>query len=78
MTRLSIDISDSDHKRLKAAAAVEGVSIKDFVLSRTLESDDKAWQDLSDFLVPRIKEAQEGNFSTRSFDQIIEAAKKES
>jgi hypothetical protein len=78
MARLSIEVSDTDHKKLKAAAAVEGVSIKDFVLSRTIDSDDRNWQNLSNFLAPRIKEAKEGNFSTRSFDQIIEAAKKES
>lgn len=77
MARLSIEISDSDHKRLKAAAAVRGVSIKDFVLSRALDSGDEAWQDLSEFLAPRIAEAEAGELSDRSFDQIIEAAKEE-
>jgi uncharacterized protein (DUF1778 family) len=31
-TRMSIDISMKDHKRIKVLAAAEGVSLKDFVI----------------------------------------------
>ncbi len=34
--RLSIEITQEQHQRLKAAAALQGKSIKDYVLERTL------------------------------------------
>ena len=41
--RLSIEISPEQHQRLKASAALNGQSIKDYVLSRTLpDSDEQA------------------------------------
>lgn len=36
MRRLSIDISPQQHQRLKAAAALRGKSIKEYVLERSL------------------------------------------
>lgn len=36
MSRISIDVTDEQHKRLKAMAALQGMSIKDFVLASTL------------------------------------------
>ena len=36
MSRLSIEISPEQHNRLKAAAALHGQSIKDYILERTL------------------------------------------
>ena len=32
MSRISIDVTDSEHKKLKALAALKGRSIKDYVL----------------------------------------------
>ena len=39
--RLSIEISPEEHQRLKAAAALKGQSIKDYVLERTLPNADE-------------------------------------
>lgn len=36
MGRISIDVTDDEHKKLKAMAALRGKSIKDYVLERTL------------------------------------------
>ncbi|WP_162025647.1 MULTISPECIES: hypothetical protein [unclassified Lentimonas] len=35
-SRISIDVTPGQHKRLKALAALSGQSIKDYVLGRTL------------------------------------------
>ena len=78
MPRLSIDITPEEHSRLKAIAALKGQSIKDFVLKRTLGaapavedmSEDDALEALSEFLKPRIAQAQRGEFSTKSFEDI--------
>lgn len=55
MPRLSIDIPAETHKRLKAMAALEGVSLKDYVLSRAL-SDDPMTQTGSGELTEALQE----------------------
>lgn len=68
MPRLSIDLTAQEHQRLKAVAALNGQTIKDFVLSRTLKdvpdvsvmSEDEAMQALVDFLKPRVEQAETG------------------
>lgn len=75
--RLSIDISPEQHQRLKAVAALQGQSLKDYVLKRVLpqgtESTDEneALQRLEAFLEPRIKAAQ-GATVSKSVTQIFE------
>ena len=72
--RLSIEITPDQHQRLKAAAALKGESIKDYVLKRTLPSQDEqsALQELEQFLKPRIEAAENGALSTRSVDDIFD------
>ena len=82
MPRLSIDITPEEHQKLKAIAALNGQSIKDFVLKRTLGeapavddmSEDEALEALSDFLKPRIEQARQGKLSTKSFEDIRKEA----
>jgi hypothetical protein len=75
--RLSIDISPEQHQRLKAIAALQGQSMKDYVLNRVFpevsESLDEAeaLQRLESFLEPRIKAAQ-GATVSKSVTQIFE------
>ncbi len=84
MPRLSIDISPEEHSRLKAIAALKGQSIKDFVLTRTLGespavgdmSETQALETLSNYLRPRIEQAQREEFSVKSFEDIRKAARK--
>ena len=53
MSRISIDVTGDEHKKLKAMAALRGKSIKDYVLERTLgtaESADTALHELERLL----------------------------
>jgi hypothetical protein len=72
--RLSIEISPEQHQRLKASAALQGLSIKDYVLSRTLPDSDEqtALQELENFLKPRAEAARKGEFSGKSVDDIFQ------
>lgn len=71
--RLSIELSPEQHQLLKAAAAMQGKSIKDYVLGRTLPSDDEqeALRQLETFLKPRIEAATAGSLSAKSVDEIF-------
>jgi Antitoxin ParD len=74
--RLSIDVTDEQHQRLKAVAALRGQSIKDYVLDRVLPEisktdEDEALSQLEAFLEPRIKAAQDA-VVTKSVKQIFE------
>ncbi len=71
--RLSIEITTNQHQRLKAAAALQGQSIKDYVLKRTLPNleEQVALQRLEEFLKPRIEAANNGQFSSKSVDDIF-------
>ena len=71
--RLSIEITTNQHQRLKAAAALQGQSIKDYVLRRTLPNSEERveLQRLEDFLKPRIEAANNGQLSSKSVDDIF-------
>ncbi len=77
--RLSIEVSTEQHKRLKAAAALQGKSIKDYVLDRTLPDleEQAALQELETFLKPRVEAAKNGKLSTKSVDEIFDEVERE-
>jgi hypothetical protein len=77
--RLSIEISPEQHQRLKASAALQGKSIKDYVLDRTLPDSDEqsALHELESFLKPRIEAAEKGKFSKKSIDDIFNEVEQE-
>jgi len=77
MSRISIDVTDDEHKKLKAIAALRGKSIKDYVLERTLgtgESDNAALQELEKLLDNRIRAAQAGAVSRRTPSEVFAEA----
>ncbi len=80
MSRISIDITDDEHKRLKALAALQGKSIKDYVLERTLgadETDHPALRELEELLDGRLRSAQAGAVTRRSAKEVFaEVARK--
>ena len=78
--RLSIEISPEEHQQLKAAAALQGKSIKDYVLERVLpDSQEKAaLQKLESFLKPRIDAAMKGERSSLSVDEIFDEVENKS
>jgi len=79
MSRISIDVTDDEHKRLKALAALQGKSIKDYVIERTLGtagdgSETAALKELEAFLDERLQEVQKGRISRRSVGTIFKEA----
>lgn len=77
MSRISIDVTDDEHKKLKAMAALRGKSIKDYVLERTLETDqadEAALRELEKLLDGRIRAAQTGAVSRRTAKEIFARA----
>ncbi len=81
MGRLSIELPEQQHKQIKALAALRGLSIKDYILEKTLPAeseettDDEALNQLVAFLKPRIDSARQGKASKLSMNKIIAKAK---
>ena len=79
MPRLSIDLTDQQHQHLKAAAAISGQSIRDFVLARTFQgienpgdmTEEDAMRALRDLLDDRMAQAR----ITASADDIKRQAR---
>lgn len=71
--RISIEVSPEQHQQLKAAAALQGKSIKDYVLERTLPQahEAEALRELEAFLKPRVAKAKSGKLSSLSVDEIF-------
>lgn len=71
--RLSIEITQEQHQKLKASAALQGKSIKDYVLERTLPDNDEeaALRELEDFLKPRIEAAKRGEWADQTVEEIV-------
>lgn len=75
MSRLTIDITDQQHQSLKALAALQGKTIKQYALERLFPGDadgDLAWQQLKSLLNGRIDESLAGKVSSRSVDEILD------
>lgn len=75
MSRLTIDITDQQHQSLKALAALQGKTIKQYAIERLFprEADsDQAWQDLKSLLEQRIAAGLNGSVSTKSIGTIVD------
>ena len=75
MSRLTIDISDQQHQTLKAVAALQGKTIKQYALERLFPVDgeeDVAWRDLKALLSQRIAAGLSGELSSKSVDAILD------
>ncbi|MEL4378365.1 antitoxin [Brucella cytisi] len=75
MSRLTIDITDQQHQSLKALAALQGKTIKQYALERLFPGDanaDQAWQELKALLGSRISDGLAGDISTKSVAEILE------
>jgi len=72
-SRISIDVTPGQHKRLKAMAALSGKSLKDYVLERTLlqSDEDFALRELENLLAPRIESARSGRLLDDSVESIF-------
>lgn len=75
MSRLSIELTNEQHQMLKAVAAMNGNTIREYVLSRILPAvseEAEALKELESFLMPRLNDAQRGNTVSLSATQIFE------
>lgn len=74
MSRLTIDMTDRQHQSLKALAALEGKTIKQYALERLLpaQDSDEAWQELKTLLRGRINDGLSGKVSNKSVDEILD------
>ena len=75
MSRLTVDLTDQQHRTLKALAALQDRTIKEYVLERLFPGDangDQAWQDLKSLLRARIKDGLAGRVSTKSVGEILD------
>ena len=75
MSRLTIDITDQQHQSLKALAALQGKTIRQYALERLFPADlaeDAAWQELKTLLEQRIAEGLAGSVSAKGVDAIME------
>jgi hypothetical protein len=73
MGRLTIDISDQQHQSIKAMAALQGKSIKDYTLERLfpVPSDEElALGELKALLEQRMLEGARGDVLTQSLTEI--------
>ena len=76
--RLSIEVTSEQHQRLKAAAALQGKSIKDYVLERAFPAqEEQALAELEAFLKSRIESANNKQFSDKSVSEIFDQVEKE-
>jgi Antitoxin ParD len=77
MSRLSIELTSEQHQQIKTFAAMQGKSIKDFILEKLFPAqvnneEQKAWQELQTLLTARIAAAESGAVSSKTFAQITE------
>lgn len=76
--RLSIEVTAEEHQRLKAVAAIQGKSIKDYVLERVLpqaltSAEASALVKLEALLEPRIAAAARSAKSNVTVRQLFES-----
>lgn len=77
MSRLIVDLTSEQHQTIKALAAVEGKSIKEYVLERILpatpeDDEEVAWAELKALLESRIENAKKHGVSRKTVSQITE------
>jgi uncharacterized protein (DUF1778 family) len=77
--RLSIEISQEQHQFLKAAAAIQGKSIKEYVLESALpnQKEQEAFNQLEALLLRRKNSALNGEISQNNIDAIFDDELKE-
>lgn len=79
MKRITIEVTEQQQHRLKAMAALQGQTIKDFVLASTIGDEDEAaaLEELEELLEKRLANARAGGVSSRTVADIAEQVKQE-
>ncbi len=74
MSRLTIDITDQQHRNLKALAALQGKTIRQYAIERLFPDDvigDSAWLELKALLAARVEAGLTGKVSNKNVAQIL-------
>jgi hypothetical protein len=80
VSRLSIEVTPEQHQLLKAMAALQGKSIKDFILDKVLpqqaeeQPQNYSVKQLETLLQQRLTSAYNGNYSEQSVTDIFDQA----
>ena len=77
MSRLTIDMSEQQHQALKAMAALEGKTIKQFTLERLFSpagAETVALDEIKALLAERVAQAQRGEIVEATITQVAERA----
>lgn len=78
MSRLTIDVTPQQHQALKALAALEGKSIKQYTLERLFPSDEQtALKELKGLLHSRLLAAERAEAPSLSAAEIAEETLRE-
>ena len=77
MSRLTIDMTEQQHQALKAMAALEGKTIKQYTLERLFSArqpDHDALDEIRALLAKRVEQAQRGELVKASITEIAAQA----
>ena len=77
MSRLTIDLTEQQHQALKAIAALEGKTIKQYTLERLFSAqqpDHDAFNEVRTLLAERVAQAQRGEVVQASITEIAAQA----
>lgn len=75
MSRLTIDITEQQHQALKAMAALQGKTIKEYAVERLFpqaNGEEQALAELRHLLEQRLAEATRGEVSSKSITEVAE------
>ena len=76
MSRLSIEVSPEQHQKIKALAALQGKSIKEYILNKLFNSNSEneaaAMVELEELLLTRIGQAKNSPVSSKTIQQITD------
>jgi hypothetical protein len=79
MSRLTIDITDQQHQSIKAMAAIQGKSIKEYAIERLFAAPSeemRALGELKALLEDRMLQSESGEVVSLSLTEIAEEAMK--
>ncbi len=75
MSRLTIDVSEQQHQALKAMAALQGKTIKQYAIERLFppaSDEEQALRELKALLLGRLAEAEQSEVADQSATEIAE------
>ena len=75
MSRLSIELTPEEHKKIKTLAAIRGTSMRDYVLARLLppsSEEEMALRELETLLDERMESVTSQGVSQRTVEDIFQ------